>query len=120
MGYIWKALEEGFSEMYGLGGVPEPDSKTWPLPLIGWLFFLPVLFRFQTNCTATLPPLAGVLFFWGGGRGTPLVWGWVVQKILFWRRLGQCTRAKLWGGGMGQDITVDRIPPRVGKWPFYP
>ena len=40
MGYIGKALEKGFSEMYGLGGGPEPYFfKNWPLPLTGWVFF---------------------------------------------------------------------------------
>ena len=54
---IWKALEKGFSEMYGLGGGLDPYFfKNWPLPLTGWVF-LPVLVRFQTDCTAPLSPL---------------------------------------------------------------
>ena len=56
-GYIPKALENGFSDMYWLGGGPEPYFfEKWPLPLTGWVF-LSVLVRFQTNCTAPLPPL---------------------------------------------------------------
>ena len=40
VGYIRKALEEGFSEMYWLGGGPEPYFlENWPLPLTGWGFF---------------------------------------------------------------------------------
>ena len=74
MGYIWKALEEGVSEMYGPGGLPEPYvSENRSLPLTGWVF-LPFLVRFHTNCTAPLPPLAG----FGGG---------LEQKIMF-RKVG--------------------------------
>ena len=41
VGYIWKALEKGFSEMYWFrGGGPEPYFfENWPLPLTGWVFF---------------------------------------------------------------------------------
>ena len=40
MGYIWKALEKGFSEMYGFMGGSEPYFfENWPLPLTGWVFF---------------------------------------------------------------------------------
>ena len=58
VGDIRKALEKGFSEMHGLGG----GSGTIFFPKIGHYrcqvgFFLSVLVRFQTDCTAPLPPL---------------------------------------------------------------
>ena len=57
MGYDRKALEKGFSEMYGLGGVQNHifskiGRYRWQVG-----FFLPVLVWFQTDCTAPLPPL---------------------------------------------------------------
>ena len=59
MGYIRKALEKGFSEMYGLGGGGSGTIFCRKLAVtvdrLG--FFLPVLIRFQTDCTALLPPL---------------------------------------------------------------
>ena len=42
VGYIRKALEEGFSEMYWLGGGGGPEPyflENWQLPLTGWVFF---------------------------------------------------------------------------------
>ena len=55
MGYTRKALEKGFLEMYGLGlgeGVQPYFFKNWPLGLMVWVFFLPALIRYQTECTA--------------------------------------------------------------------
>ena len=55
MGYIGKALEKGFSEMYGLGGGPEPYFfENWPLPLTGWVFFAcSSLVSDRLHCTPT-------------------------------------------------------------------
>ena len=57
--------------MYGFGG--------------GDPYFLPFLVRFQTHCTAPLPPLPGTLW----GKPPPSNLGWEIQKIMFRRRLGQ-------------------------------
>ena len=59
MGYIRKALEKGFSEMYGLGGGPEPYFfEIWPLLLTGWVFFAcssPVSDRLHRTPTPITP-----------------------------------------------------------------
>ena len=59
VGYIRKALEKGFSEMYGLGGGPEPYFfKNRPLPLTGWVFFAcssPVSDRLHRTPTPITP-----------------------------------------------------------------
>ena len=83
MGYIRKALEKGFSEMYGLGlrGAEPCFSENWLLPLTDWVFFLPVLVRFQTDCTAPLSPLPGALFFWGVVEVAPPILGVGGSKI---------------------------------------
>ena len=58
MGYIRKALEKGFSEMYGLGGGSGTIFFRKLAVTVDRLgFFLPVLVRFQTDCTAPLPLL---------------------------------------------------------------
>ena len=58
MGYIRKALEKGFSEMYGLwGGSGTIFFQKLAVTVDRLGFFLPVLVRFQTDCTAPLPPL---------------------------------------------------------------
>ena len=59
MGYIRKALEKGFSEMYGLrGGSGTIFFRKLAVTVdrLGF-FFLLLLVRFQTDCTAPLPPL---------------------------------------------------------------
>ena len=63
MGYIRKALEKGFSDMYWLGGGgPEPYFfEKGPLLLTGWVFFVcssPVSDRL--HCTSTpITPTCG-------------------------------------------------------------
>ena len=56
MGYIWKALEKGFSEMYWLGGFRTIFFRKLAVT-VDRLGFFSVLVRFQTDCTAPLPPL---------------------------------------------------------------
>ena len=59
MGYIRKALEKGFWDMYGLGGGSGTifffQKLAVTVDRLG--FFLPILVRFQTDCTAPLSPL---------------------------------------------------------------
>ena len=58
-GYIRNALEKGFSEMYGLGGVQNHIFfENWPLPLTGWVFFAcssPVSDRLHRTPTPITP-----------------------------------------------------------------
>ena len=66
MGYIQKALEEGFSEMYGLGGGGgNIFFRKLAVTIDGLGFFLPILVRFQTHCTAPRPHYR--VQFGGGG-----------------------------------------------------
>ena len=65
MGYIGKALEKGFSDMYGLGGGGlEPCfSENWLLPLEIFCLFWSAFRQ-----TAPHPyPHYQVRFGWGGG-----------------------------------------------------
>ena len=58
MGYIRKALEKGFSDMYWLGGGSGTIFfRNLAITVDRLGFFLSVLVPFQTDCTAPLPPL---------------------------------------------------------------
>ena len=88
MGYNRKDLEKSLSEIYGLGGgCPEPHfSENWPLPLTVLGGLLPVLVRFQTDCTAPLPPLLGALLGGWKYRPPPYLWGEKFKKKNMFRR----------------------------------
>ena len=114
MGYIRKALEEGFSEMYGLGGGPQPYfPQKLAIIVDGLEFFLPVLVRFHTDCTA--PPHYRVHFFFG--LCPPHILGLGNSKNYVLEQVG--TVAELCEGKiikkMGKDVTVDRILPKTEK-----
>ena len=87
MGYIRKALEKGFSKMYGLGwgwgGRNHIFFKNWQIPLMVWVFLGLFWSGFRHLGLHTYPHCR-VHFFWGGYP--PYFWGGKFKKLCF----GEC------------------------------
>ena len=116
MGYIWKALEKGFSEMRELGGLPEPYfTGNQLLPLTSCVFFLASSGQVSDRLHCTPTHITGcTIFFGGGGNPPPYFWAHKFKQLCFgegWDDGGDVQWQKY--EKMGQDIAVDRTLP---KW----